>query len=1081
MPPKTALTQIRLDSIVACLTPILSLLNDISDAFGTPFIPAIAKTTLSLMTLAQVIYNYHNLGSQFYPLLQNVKKNKDECIQLMEEIHELLYAIINIHIKSGTGSTLPPATLSAFGELREVFVFMEAQQDGNKIKDFFHQSEKKILLNECRAGLQKAINMFKMEGAMNMHGNIDKMRKETERIHQELLESISNSSDISERSSSIHHWADDLLNSSNSISMLPAKPKIFHGRESELEHIVEILHHEPARIAILGPGGMGKTSLAKAALHHPDIIFKYQHRFFVAADSATTNIELAALIGLHMGLKPGKDLTKPVAHYFSNKGPSLLVIDNLETPWERMESRGGVEEFLSRLTDVAHLALMASTQQIITMRGAERPAKVRWTRPFLQPLEPLSDAAARETFVTIAEDFHDSKDITQLLSWTNNLPLAVDLIAHLVDHEGCENVLARWETEKTSLLSDGHDQRSNLDMSIAISLSSPRLSSGAKELLSLLSILPDGLSDAELLQSKLSIKKILECRSILLRTSLAYEDGRKRLKSLVPIQEHMQQFYPAPPLLIHQVEKHFHLLLAVYANHAGSQQVAGHPNQIISNLGNLHQVLLCGLQQENPTLAETINCVILLNRFTRVAGYGRHVLMNHIPAALSSIRDDRLEATFIIEVFHSRLFHPIDNPEQLIDQAAYHFGKFNDLLLEIRFYCAVADYSFQIQGNRLRANQFLDKALMLSQTCGNKKQQALVLTGRALMQFSIGEYCEAQIHAREAQRLSQLSADLQHESYALRIEAMCSTDLGDYKNSMFLFHRARRLLELCGMAQGAINDSIMTSEAETHLLKSEYVEARSIHVKRVQNAQDTHSYAFSLLNLAVIDIIIGANPQDVHQNLSKAREIFTTGSLRSLNYCDITLGKLHLRESQTHTAKLIFEKLLKSGIKNNFQAALACLESLADTSQWPTCDFEWASRWTVVYLVNAKGKQNKRALHKALQFLGDVFLTEGDLNTACSLFTVALETFTYMDIHHSRAQCMLRLGDIYEKKGHSVEAVEFWQQARPFFERALQAKGMTEIDTRLIAVNQEISDRYDVEIKELIWTSHLKLANTNSV
>ncbi|KAJ7133150.1 hypothetical protein C8R44DRAFT_543709, partial [Mycena epipterygia] len=361
------------------------------------------------------------------------------------------------------------------------------------------------------------------------------------------------------------------------------------------------------RIAILGAGGMGKTSLAKAALHHADIVSKYQNRFFVASDSATTSIELAALIGLHIGLNPGKDLTKPVVHYFSNKGPSLLVLDNLETPWEPMESRGGVEEFLSSLTDVSHLALMASTYQC-----AERPAKVGWTRPFLQPLDPLSDEAARQTFVDIAEDFHNNEDITKLLSLTDNMPLALDLIAHLVDHEGCEDVLGRWGTEKTSLLSSGHDRRSNLDISITISLSSPRLSSGAKDLLSLLSILPDGLTEAELVQTKLPITNLLECRSILLRTSLAYQDDRKRLKSLAPIREHMQQFYPAPPPLIQQVEKHFHLLLDVYENHHGSQQVVAQFNQIISNLGNLHQVLLRGLQQDDPTLADTINCVISL-------------------------------------------------------------------------------------------------------------------------------------------------------------------------------------------------------------------------------------------------------------------------------------------------------------------------------------------------------------------------------------------------------------------------------------------------------------------------------------
>jgi hypothetical protein len=105
---------------------------------------------------------------------------------------------------------------------------------------------------------------------------------------------------------------------------------------------------------------MGKTSLAKAALHHPDIAAKYESRIFVTAESAMTSIELAALIGTHLGLKAGKNLTKSVVQYFA-KGPScLLVVDNLETVWEPSETRSGIEEFLSLLTDVSHLALIVS-------------------------------------------------------------------------------------------------------------------------------------------------------------------------------------------------------------------------------------------------------------------------------------------------------------------------------------------------------------------------------------------------------------------------------------------------------------------------------------------------------------------------------------------------------------------------------------------------------------------------------------------------------------------------------------------------------------------------------------------------
>ncbi|KAJ6477705.1 P-loop containing nucleoside triphosphate hydrolase protein, partial [Mycena sanguinolenta] len=365
---------------------------------------------------------------------------------------------------------------------------------------------------------------------------------------------------------------------------LPSKPKIFHGRETELEEIVQKLHQPSPRIVILGGGGMGKTSLARAALHHPHTLARFEQRFFVSAEPATTSVELAALIGLHVGLNPDKDLTNVVVHYFSRKASCLLILDNLETVWEPIQSRAGVEEFLSLLTDLENLGLM------ITMRGAERPGKSQWTHPFLPPLQPLSDDATQKIFMDITDNSYPAEEFNQLLSFTDNLPLAVDLLAHLVDCEGLESVLARWETEKTAMLSVGYDRKSNLDASINLSLSSPRMTSESKELLSLLSILPNGLSDAELVQSKLPISNILTCKAALLATSLAYQNSDKRLLLLVPVREHIQHFAPPSLSLIYWLQSYFYALLKLFRQHRG-EQWKPIIKQITSNLGNIQEVL----------------------------------------------------------------------------------------------------------------------------------------------------------------------------------------------------------------------------------------------------------------------------------------------------------------------------------------------------------------------------------------------------------------------------------------------------------------------------------------------------------
>ncbi|KAJ7843419.1 hypothetical protein B0H14DRAFT_3689461 [Mycena olivaceomarginata] len=905
MPRHPTVSEIRLVNVTARLTPAVTLLKELDNAFGPPFIQPISNTIQTLINA-----------------VQNVKQNKKECAQLIENIHQILCAIISFHIKSETVRSLSPTMTSHIGEftetLHKIYTFVEMQQDGNKIKHLFLTYKIQNLLKDCHAGLDQAMEVFL---------------------------TLSDASTDSGRSSF------------NFISMLPSKPKIFYGRESEVKNIMTMLSQASSRIAILGGGGMGKTSLAKAVLHHPDTSAKFQHRFFVSAEAATTSIELAALIGLHIGLNPGKDLTRLVVQYFSQKPPSLLILDNLETVWEPIQSRGGIEEFLSLLTEVEHLAF------IITMRGAERPAKVHWTRPFLLPLEPVSDDAAQQIFAEITDNVYAKEDLHQILQFTDNMPLALDLMAHLVDYEGLAHVLARWKQKDSLALY------------------------------------------AELVQSNLPIPNILSCKATLLGTSLAHQDGNKRLQ------------------------------LLLYQKPFGAQSQAV-INQITLNLANLQEVLQRGLYGNASDIKETICTISSLSSFYRHTGRGSTILMDHVQPILPGLADPQPEIYFITEVCKAFNHYPTINREQLISQAITLCEHIHNPFLKSQFYRAAGEHFLNRQLDTPKAMLFFDKALEFSKMCPHNTEQQIVLISIAMLKYRAGEYLTAQAHVAEAQQLLKLAPNLFQEARALWIGAMCSTSIGNFRWSIDQLHRARAVLGICGLERGFMYQTITISQAEIHLVKSEYAQARSIYSQIVESnspEQNAFSYAISLLNIAQIDTICG-DVGDVYHNTS----LFPRESI----FCSMLTADIELREEKFDLAKHRFQDCLYSIGRTDNEVESFCLDRLADIRAWPIS--AWQFRWPVIYC--------------AILSLGDVFSTNKEDAVAMNLYLVALQGFTYMDVHHSRAQCMMRLGDLTNKRGHTSTAIEFWKAARPLFERSLQAKDVAQIDAKLSTVEKSSSD-----------------------
>jgi hypothetical protein len=250
----------------------------------------------------------------------------------------------------------------------------------------------------------------------------------------------------------------------------------------------------------------------------------------------------------------------------------------------------------------------------------------------------------------------------------------------------------------------------------------------------------------------------------------------------------------------------------------------------------------------------------------------------------------------------------------------------------------------------------------------------------------------------------------------------------------------------------------MNTQSEIHRLKSEYVAARNIQTQilsTVHVEQNRCRYAYILLNIADIGVSAGAPKDDIQSNVNRAKSIFNT-----LNYslgktwCEVCLADLALREGDMLAAQTSFQKCLTLPLGGHTEIHTYSLERLGDRSRWSGAN--WTPSWTTICFVHSLKLRQNREIYQSLKFLGDVFRAEGDQYTAETLFTVALEGFTQMDVHQGRADCMLRLGDISKDKENLLNAVDLWKTARPLFERSSQGKQVALIDEKLGRISQDL-------------------------
>ncbi|KAJ7578912.1 hypothetical protein C8J56DRAFT_1170160 [Mycena floridula] len=307
---------------------------------------------------------------------------------------------------------------------------------------------------------------------------------------------------------------------------MPAANERLFGRDQEIEDIVWILtakssssHSKLARLsrvfttkpisplkcahlALLGAGGQGKTATALKVMAHPAMkqFYSRKNSLWVPCDEATSPEMFLHILynSLAITVDTHNTLEDILNELGKTSKPTILLLDNFETPWNAPGARGTISRILQDITQFSHVTLF------VTMRATIAPCEeIEWEEMRIQALDPV---ASHQLFISIHPESQEDSKLSELLEMLGHMALAVKLMARYGKNtrQKAAQLISGYQATGTSMLGSiqGSDRQNSVSVSICMSLESSLVKNelNAAILLQMIAMLPSGTSPETLQQ-----------------------------------------------------------------------------------------------------------------------------------------------------------------------------------------------------------------------------------------------------------------------------------------------------------------------------------------------------------------------------------------------------------------------------------------------------------------------------------------------------------------------------------------------------------------------------------------------------